>query len=80
MKLNADIAIVYFNPKAISHKKLTPISSADVLSAFGRNDLLVISDSEELEKYIKSLIWDNQNLLMMSSGNFNGIALDTLIQ
>tara|TARA_B100001758_G_C18413724_1_gene617779 strand:+ start:1312 stop:2601 length:1290 start_codon:yes stop_codon:yes gene_type:complete len=77
---NADIAIVYFNPKAIAQKKLSPISSADVISAFGRNDLLVISDSEKLEKHIKSLMWNNQNLLMMSSGNFNGLALDMLIQ
>ena len=27
-------------------------------------------------KYLKSLVWKNQNLLMMSSGNFNGVDFD----
>ena len=68
-----DTAIVYFSPEAIAHKKLEPITNEQIHNAFNREDLLIFTDSEELEKYLKSLAWRNQNLLMMSSGNFNGI-------
>ena len=74
-----DMAIVYFNPKAIAHKKLEPITKEQVLSAFERTNLLVFTESKKLEKYLKSLNWKNQNLLMMSSGNFDGMNFEELI-
>ena len=75
-----DTAIVYFSPEAIAHKKLEPISKTQVHNAFGREDLLIFTDSEELEKYLNSLTWGNQNLLMMSSGNFEGMEIKELIK
>ncbi len=75
----ADTAIVYFSPAAITHKKLRPITKKQVHSSFGREDLLVFTDSNALEDYLKSLDWKNSNLLMMSSGNFNGISLESII-
>ena len=75
-----DTAIVYFNPKAIAHKKLQPITKEQVHSAFNRDGLHVFIDSKELEKYLKALNWKDQNLLMMSSGNFDGINIANLIK
>ena len=74
-----DTAIVYFSPEAIAHKKLDPITKTQVHSAFGREDLLVFTNSKELEKYLKSLDWKNQNLLMMSSATFEGMEFEGLI-
>ena len=74
-----DTAIVYFSPEAIAHKKLEPISKEQVHTAFGRENLLVFTDSIELEEYLKSLNWNNKNLLMMSSGTFDGIEFGELI-
>ena len=74
-----DTAIVYFNPEAIAHKKLEPISKEQVHTAFGRENLLVFTNSIELEEYLKSLNWNNKNLLMMSSGTFDGIEFGELI-
>ena len=74
-----DIAIVYFSPESIAHKKLKPITKEQVYSCFGRTDLLVFTDSNTLEEYLKSIEWKDWNLLMMSSGNFNGIKLENLI-
>ena len=74
-----DIAIVYFSPSAIAHKKLEPITPKQVLTAFGRKDLLVFTDSEKLETYLNNLNWENTNLLMMSSGTFEGMNLENLI-
>ena len=73
-----DTAIVYFSPKAISHKKLKPITKTQVFTAFGREDLLVFTDIKKLQNYLKTVTWKNKNLLMMSSGNFNGINLEKL--
>jgi UDP-N-acetylmuramate: L-alanyl-gamma-D-glutamyl-meso-diaminopimelate ligase len=75
-----DTAIVYFSPEAISHKKLEPITKAQVHNAFARVDLVVFTNSKELGKHLKSLEWKNQNLLMMSSGNFDGIEFEILIK
>ena len=74
-----DTAIVYFNPEAIAHKKLRPITKQQVHAAFGRKDLLVLSDSRKLTDFLKSQDWKNQNLLMMSSANFDGISFKDLI-
>jgi UDP-N-acetylmuramate: L-alanyl-gamma-D-glutamyl-meso-diaminopimelate ligase len=74
-----DTAIVYFSPEAIAHKKIEPITKEQVLTAFGREDLLVFTNSKELEKYLKALDWKNQNLLMMSSGTFDGMEFGKLI-
>lgn len=74
----ADEAIVYFNPHTIEHKKLPPISSNDVHTAFGRSDILVFNDSKKLADSLQEKKWENRNLLMMSSGNFDGINLEIL--
>ena len=75
-----DTAIVYFSPEAIAHKKLEAITKEQVHRAFNREDLLVFTDSKELEKYLNALNWKNQNLLMMSSGTFEGIEFGNLIK
>ncbi|MCA6437766.1 MAG: peptidoglycan synthetase [Bacteroidetes bacterium] len=74
----ADEAIVYFNPHTIEHKKLKAITTEQVLSAFNRKDLKVFTKSEEVSNYLKSKQWRNKVLLMMSSGNFDGIDFNAL--
>ena len=69
----ADVAYVYFNPKVIEHKRLTPITSNEVQEAFGTKNVEVFTESEALQKRLKSLRYDNTALLMMSSGTFDGI-------
>ncbi len=69
----ADVAIVYYNPHTISHKKLKAISREQVLKAFHRSDLLVMTESKAVTDYLKTLDWKNKVLLMMSSGSFDGV-------
>jgi UDP-N-acetylmuramate: L-alanyl-gamma-D-glutamyl-meso-diaminopimelate ligase len=79
--LNAvDVGIVYYNPKTIEHKKLEPISKEDVMNAFQRKDLKVFTDSSELQDYLTSMNWEKTNLLLMSSGNFNGLDLKSFAE
>jgi UDP-N-acetylmuramate: L-alanyl-gamma-D-glutamyl-meso-diaminopimelate ligase len=70
---DADEAIVYFNAHTIAHKKLKPITEAQVLTYFNRKDLKVFTNSNDLMTYLKSKSLKNHVLLMMSSGNFDGI-------
>lgn len=74
----ADEAIVYFNPHTIAHKKLKEISKEQVLKAFNRKDLKVFTKSSDVTDYLKSLNWNNKVLLMMSSGNFDGVDFNEL--
>jgi UDP-N-acetylmuramate: L-alanyl-gamma-D-glutamyl-meso-diaminopimelate ligase len=69
----ADEAFVYFNPHTIAHKKLPPVSEAQVKEAFARNDLKVSTDSAKLVEELKSREWKDSVLLLMTSGNFDGV-------
>jgi UDP-N-acetylmuramate: L-alanyl-gamma-D-glutamyl-meso-diaminopimelate ligase len=74
----ADEAIVYFNPHTIAHKKLKPITEEQVKKAFGGNNIKICTDSKELLNDLLSKDFKNKNLLMMSSGNFDGIDLQAV--
>ena len=74
----ADLAFVYFNPKVIEHKKLTPITKDEVRDAFGTKNVEVFTESEALQAKLRSLSYENTALLMMSSGTFDGIKVKEL--
>lgn len=71
----ADIAVVYFNPEVIKHKKLNPITIEQVKESFKNKNLTVFTDQKELVGYISNYNLKNKTLLLMSSGNFSGINL-----
>lgn len=70
---DADIAYVYFNPKVIEHKRLTPITAEEVATAFATPNVKVFTSSPELQAELRTLDYKNTALLMMSSGTFDGI-------
>jgi len=74
----ADIAFVYYNPKVIESKGMKPITPELVYKSFGSKHLIVHTDSKELINSLKSIEWKGTNLLMMSSGNFDGIDMNQL--
>ena len=71
----ADVAYVYFNPKVIEHKQLKPITADEVARAFGTPNIHVFTDSAALQDTLRSLNYDNTALLLMTSGNFDGVDL-----
>ena len=70
----ADVRCVYFSQHALQLKKLPPLDPEEVKAAFG-GEVEVFTDSKMLVDYVMTLFRDNENknLLMMSSGNFDGI-------
>ncbi len=73
-----DVAVVYFNPHVLVHKRLAALPPAAVVAAFQRPDLRVITDSLEMAEFLHAQPWDDTNLLLMSSGTFDGLDLPAL--
>lgn len=74
----ADEAYVFFNPEVIEHKQLAPVSKEDVAQAFEKPGLTVFTDPAELSGLLLAKKWQDQNLLIMTSGNFSGMNLKEL--
>ncbi|GAB4255873.1 MAG: Mur ligase family protein [Vicingaceae bacterium] len=72
----ADEAYVYYNPHTIAHKKLEYISPEEVKNAFGSRNVTIFNNSKELFELLRNKNWDKKVLLLMSSGNFDGVNLD----
>ena len=78
----ADVAYVYFNPKVIEHKRLTPITAEEVRNAFGTKNVEVFTDSKAMQEALRSTMSDERlairgvALLMMSSGTFDGVNIN----
>ncbi len=73
----ADCALVYFSPSVVAHKKLEPISINQVFEGFG-GGITVATNTNEVVEFINQYVESNSALLMMSSGNFDGIDYDQL--
>jgi len=69
----ADVAVVYFSPHALSLKKLPMLSAEDIKESFRKQGLLVFSESEKFQKFLQGQDYNNTNLLLMSSGNYDGL-------
>lgn len=74
----ADRALVYFSPEVVQHKKLEPLSVKEVAKAFGTSNIEVFTDSDRLLGALRQIDWHGKTLLMMSSGNFDGIDFEKL--
>ena len=74
----ADIPIVYFNSHTIKLKRLPELSPDTIIKAFANDKLRIYTNSKLLEKDLLKMSYDNTNLLMMSSGNFDGIDFNIL--
>jgi UDP-N-acetylmuramate: L-alanyl-gamma-D-glutamyl-meso-diaminopimelate ligase len=52
---------------------MPPLSQDLIRKSFGRDDLLIFTEREQLTDFLKTQTWKNQNLLMMSSGGYDGL-------
>jgi len=76
----ADAACVFYSPHAMEIKRMPPLAPATVVEGFGRNDLAVVSSRADLEAWLNLQKANCHNLLLMSSGNFDGMDVQTLGQ
>ena len=74
----ADTAVVFYSPHAVEIKKLDPISSDQIASAFERDDLLIFTAPAAFKAYLFEMSLKNSALLLMSSGNYGGLDFEQL--
>lgn len=68
----ADEVLVYYNPQTVAAKKLEPLSKELLEKTFGPT-IKIFTEAEKLEDVLLQKDWKNNDLVMMTSGNFGGI-------
>jgi len=74
----ADVMVIYYSRHALELKRLPELSLQQISEAFNRTDMQVISNKSDLEEFLYAQDYNNTNLLLMSSGNFDGIDIQEL--
>jgi UDP-N-acetylmuramate: L-alanyl-gamma-D-glutamyl-meso-diaminopimelate ligase len=74
----ADIAIVFFSPHAFALKRLEMFDDSFVKEAFCNKNISVFNNINELESSLQNIVNSNTNVLLMSSGNFDGMKIELL--
>ena len=72
--IEADVKAVLFSKHALEMKKMPMLDITEVAANFGE-DVKVFTDKNELRKFIESNYTKHENLLLMSSGTFDGMDL-----
>ncbi len=75
----ADVASVFYSPKSVAIKQLKEISGTQIKEAFQRDDLYVFTKPSDFEAFLYEQSYDNTVLLLMSSGDYGGLNLPSLI-
>ena len=75
---DADKAVVFYARHALELKRLPPLPAEKVIEGFGKPGLLVIQEKEELNEWLMEQSYKNVNLLLMSSGNYDGLDINAL--
>ena len=67
-----------FVSRAGNVKRLPPLPEEKVVEEFGKPGLVVIQEKGELNNWLMERSYKNANLLLMSSGNYDGLDLTAL--
>ena len=70
---SADVPFVYYSQHALQLKKLPNLDPEQVRAAFANERVRVFTDSKQMVEELRKMHWQDANLLMMYSGNFDGI-------
>lgn len=74
----ADISVVFCNTHTLQLKQMPPVTDSAIKKSFGGEAISVFTDSFSLRSFLESFHWENKNLLLMSSGNFDGLDLNEI--
>ena len=78
--VNASRAFIYFNPHAIELKKLKSLSKKSVNEAFEGENIEVYDNALEMFSSIKTHHYSNPVYLFMSSGDFDGFDITSIVE
>ena len=69
----ADKAVVFYSNHALELKRMPALPEQAVKKGFNKEGLEVINDKEALWQWLNAQDYQNANLLLMSSGNYDGL-------
>lgn len=73
----ADMAIVFYSKHALALKGLPDLPPSKVQEGFAKEGLLVMNDREALWEWLQQRNYENTNIVLMSSGNYDGLDMLT---
>lgn len=75
----ADKAVVFYSRHALELKRMPLLPKEKVEAGFGKPGLVVLQEKEELRDWLMNQSYKNVNLLLMSSGNFDGLDISNFL-
>jgi UDP-N-acetylmuramate: L-alanyl-gamma-D-glutamyl-meso-diaminopimelate ligase len=76
----ADKAAVFYSHHALELKRMPELPADKVHAGFGKPGLAVLNTREQLEQWLQQQSYANACLLLMSSGNYDGVDILTFAQ
>ncbi len=74
----ANVGVVFYSRHALEIKRMPDLRPEQVAEGFGRLDLHVFNERAQLEAFLDAQDYSNTNLLMMSSGDYDGMDVNSL--
>ncbi|WPV70139.1 UDP-N-acetylmuramate--L-alanine ligase [Chitinophaga sp. LS1] len=74
----ADVPAVFYSRHALEIKRMPDLQPEGIAQGFGRNDLQVFNNREHLQAFLDAQNYQNANLLLMSSGDYEGMNVPSL--
>jgi UDP-N-acetylmuramate: L-alanyl-gamma-D-glutamyl-meso-diaminopimelate ligase len=72
----ADVGVVFYSKHALELKRMPDLPPEKVIKGFGKEGLLVMNDKNELWEFLRQQNFSNANVLLMSSGNYDGLDMN----
>lgn len=73
----ADDAVVFYSHHALELKRMPELPAEKVMAGFAKEGLQVFTESKSLMQWLEAQDYHNSNLLLMSSGNYDGLDMLT---
>ncbi len=71
-----DVGVVFYSKHALELKRMPDLPKEIVQKGFDKEGLLVMNDKNELWDFLQQQDFTNANLLLMSSGNYDGLDMN----
>jgi UDP-N-acetylmuramate: L-alanyl-gamma-D-glutamyl-meso-diaminopimelate ligase len=75
---DADEVAVFYSSHALELKRMPELKKEKVKEGFAKDNLAVITNKDELAAWLQKHNYANANLLLMSSGNYDGLDIMNL--
>ena len=73
-----DESVVFYAKHALEIKQMPELPAQKVVEGFGKPGLIVMNEKSELEKWLLNIPNHDANILFMSSGNYDGLNINSL--